>query len=222
LHPEAAYWFGVKPAFFLSEDSWGPYSKAEQNIQSHAAFIEEILSDISLLRYIQIGKSILLRAPGVLETSNALRRLKEEYKEMEERNNRYIASLEKSVQEWRETAEEKESISALRSDISSVRSRNHHLEHEVQALKARLLRQEQQSEEHETDIRRTNLAVEMQMMDEIETLRKKLGIVDKKKEKEDEKAKEKKRKAKEALKLQMKELKKQMKSVSDDSSSDSD
>lgn len=221
LHQEAAYWFGVKPAIFFGDDSWRLYVKSEQNIQSHVAFIEEVLSNISLHRFIQLGKALLLRAPGVLETSNALRRLQAEHKEMEERKNTYIASLEKSVHEWRETAEEKETNQEIRSASSCSRHSNIRLEKEVKALKEMLERQQQQSMEHEEDIRRKNLGVERQLMEEIDELRTKLGIVDKKKEKEDEKAKEKKRKAKAALKQQMKELKRQLKAT-DSSSSDSE
>jgi len=232
LHQEAAYWFGVKPAFFLGDDSWSNYIKSEQNLQSHTAFIEDVLSNISLFRFIQLGKEIKLRAPGVLQTSVALDKLKIAYKEMEERNNNYIASLEKSVTQWRETAEEKETIEAIRTEMSCVRSQHRSLENENRALKLRLEREQQQSQEMEEILRRQNLATEGQLMAQIEELRTKLGMQNKvkekeeekekeKKRKEDEKEKEKKRKAKAALKEQMKELKRQLKAA-DGSGSESE
>lgn len=58
LYEGCDYWFGVKPIMIEEKDSVSPYISAEPNIKSHEEFLNEIMSKVSIIDYMEIQREI--------------------------------------------------------------------------------------------------------------------------------------------------------------------
>lgn len=166
MYQDAAYWFGVKPLFYIRESIEIPYDetrpdtklkpypedleqtqyiKREENLIAHRKFIEEVLQSISLMDFIQIRKDMTIRNPDVIVMRKELITLRAAHKELEESSKNQIERLKKDIEMWKETAEEKEFIADIRKDLYSARSY-------AQQIEKRLTYMNEEKEELKRDL----------------------------------------------------------------------
>ena len=153
------YWFGVRPYFHMGpevrevdksdrpdmklegykEDNFlSTYLAEETNQEAHRRFIEEIFSQISMLDFIKYQKNLRFRHPDADVTimRRELASLTEEHAALKTSTSSEIARLEAEVKGWKETADEKESITDLKKELQSFRSNASQLQKQNAYLKS--------------------------------------------------------------------------------------
>ena len=234
MYQDAEYWFGVKPYFYIREsleiphDDTRPdtklkgypedkelsaYLQRQENLTAHRQFIQEVLEGISLMDFIALGKNLVIRNPDVMIMKKELSALRTNYKELEESSKKEEARLQRELDMWKETADEKEFIGDLRRDLQASRSYARQLEKSCSLCKEELEAQKRESEDRWATIGQSRLAELEALYNSVEKEKKeKLYYKDKyesgvKKEaqklhdKDREEKKKKKKKAKKAIKL---------------------
>jgi len=83
--------FGVKPAYFREEDSWGAYSRVSDNIEEHGKFLLEICGHIPFLDYLKTEK-VWVPKPSEME------RLEKELSKVKDAAEQREKQLETSVE----------------------------------------------------------------------------------------------------------------------------
>jgi len=168
MYQDAEYWFGVKPLFYIREsveipyeegrpdtklkgypedDELRQYLKREENLTAHRQFLQEVLQSISLLDFIAIGKNLVIKNPDVVMMKKELSALRTNYKDLEESSKKEEERLQRELEMWKETADEKEFIGDLRRDLQASRAYGRQVEKSCSILKEELEHQKKQSDE---------------------------------------------------------------------------
>jgi hypothetical protein len=159
MYQDAEYWFGVKPLFYIRESleiaheegrpdtklkgypedlALSAYLQRQENLTAHRQFIQEVLQSISLLDFIALGKDLVIKHPDVMMMKKELSALRTSHKELEESSKKEAERLKRELEMWKETADEKEFIADLRSDLQSSRSYVRQLEKSSTAFREEL------------------------------------------------------------------------------------
>jgi hypothetical protein len=252
MYQDAAYWFGVKPLFYIRESIEVPYDetrpdtklkpypedleqtqylKREENMIAHRKFIEEVLQSISLMDFIQIGKDMTIRNPDVVVMKTELITLRAAHKELEESSKNQIERLKKDVEMWKETAEEKEFIADLKRNLSYYKAYSARLKDELEYTKKLYQEKDQEHDENMRSINQSRCSELSYSYEQNDRLKKENTELKEKMEVKVQKLFEKKlkeeKKEKEKAKKILKEAKKkkklaEMSDTDSDSGSDSD
>ena len=179
MYQDAEYWFGVKPYFYIRESNEVPYDatrpdaklksypedeelrqylKREENMRSHRLFVEEALQSISLLEFITLQKNLVVRHPDVINTKKELSALRGRYATLEESSKKDKECLQRELEMWKETADEKEFIGDLKRELQSSRSHVKQLTKEVSYFKSIKEEIEKEHNEHWTELNMNRLA----------------------------------------------------------------
>jgi len=252
MYQDAAYWFGVKPLFYIRESIEIPYDetrpdtklkpypedleqtqylKREENLVAHRKFVEEALQSISLMDFIQIGKDLMIRNPDVTIMQKELSTLRAAYKELEESSKNQIERLKKDIEMWKETAEEKEFIADLKRNLSYYKAYSARLKDELEYTKKLYQEKDQEHDENVRSINQSRCSELSHSYEQNDRLKKENTELKEKMEVKVQKLFEKKlkeeKKEKEKTKKILKEAKKkkklaEMSDTDSDSGSDSD
>jgi hypothetical protein len=158
-YQDAEYWFGVKPLFYIRESVEIPHDETrpdvklkgypedlalraylhrEENLTAHRQFLEEVLQIIPLMDFVAIGKNLVIRNPDVIIMKKELSTLRTNYKDLEESSKKELERLQREIEMWKETADEKEFIADLKRDLQSSRAYVRQLERSSSACKEKL------------------------------------------------------------------------------------
>ena len=249
LYQDAEYWFGVKPLFYMRESNEVPYDpmrpdtkckpypedlelaqylKRSENLTSHKSFIEECFKQLTFFDFMNQQKKLVVRDASVITMKNELLSLKKEHEALKDITNRERERLQKEIELWKETADEKEFIADLKKDASYYKAYSTRIQKELDHTKRLYQEKDREHEENIASInqsRCSELAYSHEQNDRLikenkelkEKMETKAHKLYEKKLKEEKKEKE---KAKKALKEAKK--KKKLAEMSDSDSSDSD
>ena len=196
MYQDAEYWFGVKPLFYIRESIEVPYVegrpdtnlkaypedeelrqylKREENVTAHRQFIEEVLQSISLLDFIAIGKDLIIRNPNVVNMKKELSALNERHNALVESSKKETERLQRELEMWKETADEKEFIADLRRDLQSTRSYARQLEKSSSLIKQKMEDDKRELEERWSGLNQASFARGQEMEAREDSLRKKVS-----------------------------------------------
>lgn len=165
LYQDAEYWFGVKPLFYMRESNEVPYDpmrpdtkckpypedqelsqylKRSENLTSHKSFIEECFKQLTFFDFMNQQKKLVVRDASVITMKNELLSLKKEHEALKDITNRERERLQKEIELWKETADEKEFIADLKKDASCYKASSIRLQRELEMEKKKV-------EEHNKD-----------------------------------------------------------------------
>ena len=248
-YQDAEYWFGVKPLFYIRESNEVPYDptrpdtkckaypedlelaqylKRDENLASHKSFIEECFKELSYFDFMNQQKHLVFRDASVVTMKNELLSLKKEHEALKDITHRERERLQKEIEMWKETADEKEFIADLKKDVYHYKAQSSRLQREFDSEKRKLQEVDKIWEERWTEFNQSRYS-ELRQAEEInDILRKELTDVKKENERLKGKVKEeaqklfdKERKEKKKAKKAIKKAKK-LAALSDSDSSDSD
>ena len=257
LYGGCEYWFGVRPYFHMGpevrevdksdrpdmklkgykEDNFlSTYLAEETNQEAHRRFIEEIFSQISMLDFMKYQKNLRFRHPDTDVMRRELASLTEEHAALKNSTSSEIARLEAEVKGWKETADEKESITDLKKELQSARSNANQLQKQNGYLKSVENEKQKKFEEQWVEFNmermaetRKTEAYEDSMRKEIVDLKAKLEKAKSDVKKEAQKIVDKQNEAKKKLKekkslekIKAKKIAKRAKQLAELSDSDSD
>lgn len=204
MYEDALYYFGVKPLFYIRDSIEIPYDptrpdtklkaypedlelsqylKREENMIAHRKFIEEVLQSISLMDFIQIGKNLAIRNPDALCMKKELSTLRVNYQELQGSYEKESERLKKEIEMWKETAEEKEFIADLRSDLQSARSHANQMEKRFASIKEEMEFQKKEFEERWSGFNQSRFVSDRDAMDRDDRYRKEISDLKAKAEK---------------------------------------
>lgn len=196
IYPEAEYWFGEQPLFYMRTSASIPnkygervdkqkpypedaektaYLRCEKNQQAHIAFIEEALSTISFLDFIKAGKEIRIKNPEEAMIRSELKCLKETHQNLIDATTREIEYLKREVELWKETAEEKETIKPLKDENAFLRAKVNRMTSELTALKEKWTTREEEFSQIIADNNKRHLTEMDEFMNRDEEFKKKLA-----------------------------------------------
>lgn len=174
MYQDAEYWFGVKPLFYIRESNELPhdatrpdtklkpytedqeltqYLKRQENLTYHKNFIEECLKQLSFFDFMNQQKKLIVRDASVVTMKNQLMLLTKEHEALKEITNRERERLQKEIELWKETAEEKEFIADLKKDISYYKAYSSRIQKELDYTKKLC---EEKDKEHEENVAAIN------------------------------------------------------------------
>jgi hypothetical protein len=248
-YQDAEYWFGVKPLFYIRESNEVPYDptrpdtkckaypedlelaqylKRDENLTSHKNFIEECFKELSYFDFMNQQKHLVFRDASVVTMKNELLSLKKEHEALKDITHRERERLQKEIEMWKETADEKEFIADLKKDVYHYKAQSSRLQRELDSEKRKLQEVDKIWEERWTEFNQSRYS-ELRHAEEINDIQRK-ELTDVKKENERLKGKvkeeaqklfDKERKEKKKAKKAIKKAKK-LAALSDSDSSDSD
>lgn len=152
-YQDAEYWFGVKPLFYIRESNEVPYDptrpdtkckaypedlelaqylKRDENLASHKSFIEECFKELSYFDFMNQQKHLVFRDASVVTMKNELLSLKKEHEALKDITNRERERLQKEIEMWKETADEKEFIADLKKDVYHYKAHSSRLQRELE------------------------------------------------------------------------------------------
>lgn len=165
LYQDAEYWFGVKPLFYMRESNEVPYDpmrpdtkckpypedlelsqylKRSENLTFHKSFIEECFKQLTFFDFINQQKKLVVRDTSIITIKNELLSLKKEHEALIEITTKERERLQKEIELWKETADEKEFIADLKKDVAYYKASSLRLHRELEMEKKKV-------EEHEKD-----------------------------------------------------------------------
>lgn len=202
-YQDAEYWFGVKPLFYIRESNEVPYDptrpdtkckaypedlelaqylKRDENLASHKSFIEECFKELSYFDFMNQQKHLVFRDASVVTMKNELLSLKKEHEALKDITNRERERLQKEIEMWKETADEKEFIADLKKDVYHYKAHSSRLQRELDSEKKKLQEVDKIWEERWTDFNQSRYS-ELRHAEEINDIQRK-EIADVKKENE--------------------------------------
>jgi len=158
-YQDAEYWFGVKPLFYIRESNEVPYDptrpdtkckaypedlelaqylKRDENLTSHKSFIEECFKEFSYFDFMNQQKHLVFRDASVVTMKNELLSLKKEHEALKDITHRERERLQKEIEMWKETADEKEFIADLKKDVYHYKAQSSRLQRELDSEKRKL------------------------------------------------------------------------------------
>jgi hypothetical protein len=244
IHENTDYWFGEKPIMIEEKDSVSSYLGADANKTAHAAFIHEIMDNVSLNDYMAIQRNLIMRSEEMVKMKDRVRDMENMVREMTDKHDKEMESMSIELNAHRKTVEELNDgvlNTDLRAQIDKAeRAQKFSEAHNTKTLeqlstlqwKYKNLEQKFDESQHSSvsSSNMRNLEMEEAYIKQIERLQDSLR---KEREKtltvkKTEKDSDKKKSEREKIKREMKEAKKRMKelqktlSSSSDSDSDSD
>lgn len=233
------YWFGSKPIAVEEKDDIGDYMRLPANQEAHKAFLQEVMSGISIVDYITIQREAIIRSQKMIDLQKTVEEQAKQLKHLQEEYSAYKETTTKTIQSLQETVDamnDGETMDSLRSELQKKDKTIQAKEKDIRTLHNNVAFLEYELSRRNTpeEERVKVLELEGEFLALKEKYQKVLGqleeeksknkaIKDKRKEKERSSLKAKKEKAK--IKEQMKELKRKqrkLKKTISDSDSDSD
>jgi hypothetical protein len=220
-YQDAEYWFGVKPLFYIRESNEVPYDptrpdtkckaypedlelaqylKRDENLASHKNFIEECFKELSYFDFMNQQKHLVFRDASVVTMKNELLSLKKEHEALKDITHRERERLQKEIEMWKETADEKEFIADLKKDVYHYKAQSSRLQRELDSEKRKLQEVDKIWEERWTEFNQSRYS-ELRQAEEInDILRKENEKLKGKVKEEAQKLFDKERKDKEKIK----------------------
>lgn len=106
LYDGTDYWFGVRPIMIEEKDNVTPYLAIDCNLDSHRAFIEELMDYISLNDYISIGRLTQIRCPEMDIMKDSLKQRDEELSRLTKRHATDLLKITEEIENCRKTIED--------------------------------------------------------------------------------------------------------------------
>lgn len=239
IHPDTDYWFGVRPVVIEEKDSVSPYLAVEANMDSHVAYLRELMDNVSLNDFMEIQRTIIIRSPEMIAMKDRVGTAEQKLCDMTASHKKELDKMTTTLEAYRETVEEINS-GVVNADLRAliVKAERAQKVAECEATKAlehvstlqwkyqELEKRYDESYQSNTEARgRRVLEMEEAYMKRIEVLqialrkeRDKVSTAKKSTKESDKKTAE-----RERLKKEMKEAKKRFKALAlSDSDSDSD
>lgn len=186
LYQDAEYWFGVKPLFYMRESNEVPYDplrpdtkckpypedlelsqylKRSENLTSHKSFIEECFKQLTFFDFMSQQKKLVVRDKSVITMKTDLLSLKKEHDALIEITTKERERLQKEIELWKETADEKEFIADLKKDAACYKASSTRLHRELEIEKKKVEEHDKDWEEKWSGINQSHYG-EIRMADE--------------------------------------------------------
>lgn len=168
----AFYYFGDTPKFFEEDDSFASYIKSEDNMKKHNDFLTEVLSNISLLDFINCQKELIIKSPEFIslkrekqELDKQLLSIKEELESL--RNTKeYQAQIIKDFKEVNDS----DTIDEMKEQIKEANQFATYYKKEADNYRIQLNRLQERQEEQYNEIIEESISKQRNAGDEIEKL----------------------------------------------------
>lgn len=247
IHDNTDYWFGVKPIMIEEKDNVSPYIAVEANMKAHAEFLQEVMSKVSVIDYMEINRQLSLKSPEMKQLEKALQDTTEQLIHVTDEFALYKEKIETELIAYKQTVEEMndgKTTAMMRKEMESLQRMNRRYDERISVLTRENDRLRKASEPiYRSEVEALdNIKMEELYIQKIDALQKKLVKAHEELEAEKEKNRkikdstrktekdtEKIRAEREKVKREMKEAKKRMKALQkalsssgSDSDSDSD
>ena len=106
LHDGCDYWFGVRPIMIEEKDNVTPYLVIEANLECHAKFINELMTHVSLIDFVEIHRNQQLNSQEMADMRKRNTDMSELIAEMSEQHTRLVEQLQTQLDDYKQTVEQ--------------------------------------------------------------------------------------------------------------------
>lgn len=123
LHDGSDYWFGVRPIMIEEKDNVTPYLAIEANLESHAKFINELMTHVSLVDFMEIHRNQQLNSQEMADMRKRNRDMSEFIAEISEQHAKVVEKLQTELDDYKQTVEQLNggtTIAEMRMEITTA------------------------------------------------------------------------------------------------------